>query len=108
MLQVCAAPVVGFSTPGGAANYQSVCSEEPALHSVIAGKEDIYREKRVHLVCVDKPGIGGTSMAWGFSVRRDWPRVVAAVADTLGVSKYVPHLLKPLHCRCLIRVHARK
>jgi pimeloyl-ACP methyl ester carboxylesterase len=51
-------------------------------------KKDIYAEKGIHLVCIDKPGVGGTSMEPQFSIRRDWPRIVANVADELGVDKY--------------------
>jgi len=58
------------------------------LHSIVAGKADMYKEKKVHLVCVDKPGMGGSAMAWDFSIRKDWPCVIAKVADSLGVREY--------------------
>ena len=59
-------------------------AEEPALHSVTAGN-DVYSSRNIHLICIDKPGMGGTSVSYWHSIRRDWPRVVASVADLLTI-----------------------
>ena len=58
------------------------------MHSLVLGKDDIYRARSIHLVCIDKPGVGGTSFEPLFRLRRDWPRIVAAVADALEVNDY--------------------
>jgi len=58
------------------------------LHSAMVSKPDLYREKGVHLICIDKVGMGGTSLNTNFKIRRDWPRIVASVADRLGVRTF--------------------
>jgi pimeloyl-ACP methyl ester carboxylesterase len=63
-------------------------AEETPLHSIAMGKSDMYKERGVYLVCIDKPGVGGTDFEPRFRLRRDWPRLVAAVADSLGVQSY--------------------
>jgi pimeloyl-ACP methyl ester carboxylesterase len=62
-------------------------AEEPALHSAKGGA-DLYRSRGIHLVCVDKPGMGGSTVSYFHSIRADWPRVVATVADQLGIDRY--------------------
>jgi pimeloyl-ACP methyl ester carboxylesterase len=62
-------------------------AEEPTLHSANFAT-DIYAERGIHLVAIDKPGMGGTSFNSRFQIRRDYPRLVARVADELGVGKY--------------------
>lgn len=62
-------------------------AEEPALHSVAHG-HDIYKSRRIHLVTIDKPGMGGTDLNPRFKIRRDFPRLVARVADELGVKRF--------------------
>jgi pimeloyl-ACP methyl ester carboxylesterase len=46
---------------------------------------DIYLQKGIHLIYIDKPGIGGTDLDPNFSIRKDWPRIVSQVADHLLV-----------------------
>jgi pimeloyl-ACP methyl ester carboxylesterase len=90
--------VVNVTTWGSPANEARVhlfyfggmpsSAEEPALHSMMAGKADIFKEKDVHCVCIDKPGMGLTPYCSDFSIRRDWPRTVARVADALSIQRY--------------------
>jgi pimeloyl-ACP methyl ester carboxylesterase len=63
-------------------------AEEPALHSLVLSTGDLYADRGIHLVCIDKPGVGGTEMEPAFKIRRDWPRIVANVADELGIDRY--------------------
>ncbi|KAG8462536.1 hypothetical protein KFE25_010361 [Diacronema lutheri] len=60
-------------------------AEEPALHSAAHG-HDIYAARRIHLVAIDKVGMGGTELNVRFQVRRDYPRMVERVLDELGVT----------------------
>lgn len=62
-------------------------AEEPALHSAAAGS-DVYAARRIHVVCIDKPGMGSSKLSYFFSVRRDWPSIVSAVADQLKIQQY--------------------
>ncbi|MEQ1859267.1 MAG: alpha/beta hydrolase [Chthoniobacteraceae bacterium] len=48
---------------------------------------DAARELGVHLLSLDRPGIGPSSLAVGRSLR-DWPGVLARVADHFGVEKF--------------------
>lgn len=61
-------------------------AEEPALHSAGHG-HDIYAARQIHLVAMDKVGMGGTDLNADFQIRRDYPRLVERVADELGVGK---------------------
>ena len=60
-------------------------AEEPAAHSKPG--EDIYKARNIHLVCIDKPGFGGSSLNYRFNLRRDWPEVVSMVADQLKIEQ---------------------
>lgn len=40
-------------------------AEEPALHSA---ERDVYEERGIHLVCIDKPGMGGSTFQYNFSL----------------------------------------
>lgn len=62
-------------------------AEEPPLHSLAMSKNDIYKERAIHLVCIDKPGVGGSQLDTAFSIRCDWPRIVSNVADELGIGE---------------------
>jgi pimeloyl-ACP methyl ester carboxylesterase len=62
-------------------------AEEPALHSVGAGR-DVYLERGIHLVAIDKPGMGGSAFNRAFEIRRDYPTVVARVTQLLGIRRY--------------------
>lgn len=68
-------------------------AEEPALHRncSIAGddcdqKDDVYKSRKIHLICIDKPGMGGSSFQYRFSIKSDWPRIVESVATQLDVT----------------------
>ena len=63
-------------------------AEEPPLHSLAMQKDDIYRARSIHLVVIDKPGVGGSALDTQFTIRRSWPRIVAGVADELGIGDY--------------------
>lgn len=63
-------------------------AQEPALHSVAAGSNDIYRAKNIHLLCLDKPGMGRTPSSYWFSITRDWQLMVHQVAEHWGISEY--------------------
>jgi len=84
-------------------------AEEPAFHSITtaAAVDDIYAARNIHLVCIDKPGMGGTPFCYRFQIRRDWPQIVSSVADQLfstrqpkygviGVSNGGPHTMATL------------
>jgi pimeloyl-ACP methyl ester carboxylesterase len=69
------------------------------------GGADVYASRQIHLVCIDKPGMGGSSFAYRFRIRRDWPRVVDMVARQLqlpdkygviGMSNGGPHAMATL------------
>jgi pimeloyl-ACP methyl ester carboxylesterase len=66
-------------------------AEEPALHSVTAstGEEesmvDIYKERHIHLIAIDKPGMGLSEWKYRYSIRNDWPAIVHQVAEHYGV-----------------------
>lgn len=78
-------------------------AEEPALHSVTAttgtgtdvgtagtGQEvpmvvDIYKERGIHLIAIDKPGMGLSEWKYRYSIRNDWPQIVHQVAEHYGV-----------------------
>jgi pimeloyl-ACP methyl ester carboxylesterase len=74
-------------------------AEEPALHSVTAatgtstseiGQEmpvvvDIYKERDIHLIAIDKPGMGLSEWKYRYSIRNDWPAIVHQVAEHYGV-----------------------
>lgn len=60
---------------------------EPPLHS-LKSAGDLYESRGVHLVLLDKPGMGATPLSTSFQIRRDWPAMVAGVADALGVESY--------------------
>jgi pimeloyl-ACP methyl ester carboxylesterase len=65
------------------------CSaEEPPIHSAMTPGKDVYAERQIHLVYIDKPGFGGSSFAYRFQIRRDWPWIVSLVADQLQISEY--------------------
>lgn len=61
-------------------------AEEPALHSATSGHEDVYAARQIHLVCIDKPGMGQSSFAYRFQIRRDWPCIVDQVAQQLHMN----------------------
>jgi pimeloyl-ACP methyl ester carboxylesterase len=61
-------------------------AEEPALHSSTSDN-DVYASRKIHLVCIDKPGMGGSSFKYYFSLRRDWPRIVDSVATQLDIKE---------------------
>jgi pimeloyl-ACP methyl ester carboxylesterase len=61
-------------------------AEEPALHSSTSD-DDVYASRKIHLVCIDKPGMGGSSFKYNFSLRRDWPRIVISVATQLHIKE---------------------
>jgi pimeloyl-ACP methyl ester carboxylesterase len=77
-------------------------AEEPSLHSVTAatstgtavtsatGQEvptvvDIYKERDIHLIAIDKPGMGLSEWKYRYSIRNDWPAIVHQVAEHYGV-----------------------
>eukprot|EP00977_Amphora_coffeiformis_P007958 scaffold1793_cov173-Amphora_coffeaeformis.AAC.13 len=60
-------------------------AEEPALHSVVSAHDDAYAQRNIHLVCIDKPGMGKSSFAYQFQIRRDWPVIMDQVAQQLQV-----------------------
>ena len=60
---------------------------EPALHSLAAG-QDVYRTRDIHLLCMDKPGMGQTPLAYRFRLQRDWPEMVHQVRDYFGIEEY--------------------
>ena len=60
-------------------------AEEPAVHSALSQHEDTYAARHIHLICIDKPGMGESKFAYRFQVRRDWPVVVDQVARQLQV-----------------------
>lgn len=60
-------------------------AEEPALHSAASQQADAYAARGLHLICIDKPGMGGTPFSYRFQIRRDWPVVVHQVAQQLNV-----------------------
>ena len=73
-------------------------AEEPALHSVTAagtangdlGPEvpmvvDIYKDRHIHLIAIDKPGMGLSEWKYRYSIRNDWPAIVHHVAEHYGV-----------------------
>ena len=60
-------------------------AEEPAMHS--STTEDVYASRNIHLVAVDKPGMGESSVAYRFSLRRDWPQIISMVADELKIEQ---------------------
>jgi pimeloyl-ACP methyl ester carboxylesterase len=62
-------------------------AEEPALHSSSTSEHDVYASRKIHLVCIDKPGMGGSSFKYNFSIRRDWPRIVDSVATQLNIKE---------------------
>jgi pimeloyl-ACP methyl ester carboxylesterase len=81
-------------------------AEEPTLHSA-ASSSDVYASRNIHLVCIDKPGMGGTSFVYNFRLRNDWPQLVDTVATHLkiaperqygviGVSNGGPYLMSTL------------
>lgn len=84
------------------------CEEIP-LHSLASGdgSADIYAERGIHLVAIDKPGMGGTELNPRFRIRRDYPRLVARVCDQLGVDSFAvlgisnggPHVMALLTAR---------
>lgn len=89
----------------------SSATHEVPLHSIAtrpteaasATDYDIYRQKGIHLIYIDKPGIGGTEFDVNFSIRNDWPRIVSQVADhilgpsatygVIGVSNGGPYMM---------------
>lgn len=60
-------------------------AEEPSIHSAVENT-DVYADRKIHLICIDKPGMGLSSMAYNFQIRRDWPVVVHQVATQLQVN----------------------
>jgi pimeloyl-ACP methyl ester carboxylesterase len=79
-------------------------AEEPALHSVTAatatatgdlGEEtpvvvvDIYKERGIHLIAIDKPGMGLSEWKYRYSIRNDWPAIVHQVAEHYGVVQVI-------------------
>ncbi|KAI2506752.1 Alpha beta hydrolase [Fragilaria crotonensis] len=84
-------------------------AEEPALHSCrtssSATGNDVYASRKIHLVCIDKPGMGGSSFQYRFSIQKDWPRILDSVASQLeiqdqygvvGVSNGGPYVMASL------------
>lgn len=63
-------------------------SHEPALHGIITGKDDLYKSLGIHLIAIDKPGMGGSDFNPRFSVQRDWPLIVNLIADEFKLTKY--------------------
>jgi pimeloyl-ACP methyl ester carboxylesterase len=63
-------------------------AREPALHSLATGERDIYQSKDIHLIYMDKPGMGKTPLSLSFQIRRDWPEMVRQVQETLGIRNY--------------------
>ena len=62
-------------------------AEEPALHRSCTSGDDVYKSRKIHLVCIDKPGMGGSSFLYRFSIKSDWPRIVDSVATQLEITK---------------------
>lgn len=89
-------------------------AEEPALHSCRATSSssstastgnDVYASRKIHLVYIDKPGMGGSSFQYRFSIQKDWPRILDSVASQLkiqgkygviGVSNGGPYVMASL------------
>jgi pimeloyl-ACP methyl ester carboxylesterase len=63
-------------------------AREPALHSLLTGESDIYKSKDIHLVYIDKPGMGETPVSYSFQIRRDWPEMVRQVQEAFGIQRY--------------------
>lgn len=63
-------------------------AEEVGLHSLANGRKDMYAERGVCLIAMDKPGMGGTSYNPRFQIRRDYPRMVETVTERLGVGHF--------------------
>jgi len=62
---------------------------EIPLHSLVVGVDDLYRERQLHVVVIDKPGMGQTSLpSYHYSLKRDWPELVRLVADHYGMERY--------------------
>lgn len=62
-------------------------AEEPALHSLAADEEDSYKQRKLHLICIDKPGMGLTPFQYRFSIRQDWPQIVHGVAQHFQIEE---------------------
>jgi pimeloyl-ACP methyl ester carboxylesterase len=68
-------------------------AEEPALHSLAActGEADtitdIYKERQIHLIAIDKPGMGLSQWKYRYSILTDWPAIVHQVAEHYAVAK---------------------
>eukprot|EP00304_Pavlova_gyrans_P005407 CAMPEP_0206055338 /NCGR_PEP_ID=MMETSP1466-20131121/39903_1 /ASSEMBLY_ACC=CAM_ASM_001126 /TAXON_ID=44452 /ORGANISM="Pavlova gyrans, Strain CCMP608" /LENGTH=91 /DNA_ID=CAMNT_0053430563 /DNA_START=28 /DNA_END=299 /DNA_ORIENTATION=- len=60
--------VVTWGAPLNEARYSIIyaggaptsAEHEAALHSVGSGSTDVYKERSIHLIAIDKPGMGGT------------------------------------------------
>ena len=63
-------------------------AQEPALHSIAAGESDCYAARRIHCICLDKPGMGQTPLRYWFQIHRDWPEIVLQVAHHYGIERY--------------------
>ena len=50
--------------------------------------DDITRRLGVHLICVDRPGYGGSTFQPGRRIL-DWPEDVSALADGLGIDQFI-------------------
>jgi hypothetical protein len=49
-------------------------SEEPAMHNCFAGGKDVYKNRNIHLVCIDKPGMGGSNFQYFFPYNAPGPK----------------------------------
>jgi pimeloyl-ACP methyl ester carboxylesterase len=63
-------------------------AEEPALHNCVTKSTfvDPYESRKIHLLCIDKPGMGGSSFQYNFSIRKDWPHVVNSVLSHFNIT----------------------
>jgi pimeloyl-ACP methyl ester carboxylesterase len=66
----------------------SSANHEAALHSLHTGETDIYRCKDIHLIYMDKPGMGRTPMSYFFQIRRDWPEMVRQVQEAFDIRRF--------------------
>lgn len=79
-----------------------VSSEEPAMHNCAAGGQDVYNNRNIHLVCIDKPGMGGSNFQYFSSIQRDWPKIVENVATQPHIpDRYGVIGVSPMEARIL-------
>ena len=58
----------------------------PGSRLELFGPEELFRQRRIHLITIDRPGYGLSDYV-PISLL-DWPARVAAVADAIGVDKF--------------------